>query len=303
MSWLEKLLPSRVRTEASQKKGVPEGLWTKCQGCQAILYRAELERNLEVCPKCNHHHRISARQRIQSFLDANSSEEFAEHLEPIDRLKFKDSKRYKDRISASQKSTGEKEALITVNGQLHGMSVVIASFNFAFMGGSMGATVGEKFVLAVEQARKRKVPFICFSTSGGARMQEGLFSLMQMAKTSAALAKLGHEGLPFISILTDPTMGGVSASLAMLGDIIIAEPKALVGFAGPRVIEQTVRQTLPEGFQRSEFLLEHGHIDMIIARTQMRDVVASLIAKLTHQAPPVTAVTEPQATTDTNDAE
>lgn len=285
MSWLEKLLPSRIRTDSAKKKGVPEGLWTKCQGCQAILYRAELERNLDVCPKCGHHHRLSARQRLQAFLDETDQQEIAAHLEPQDRLKFRDSKKYKDRISQAQKNTGENEALIVIHGRLHGMPVVAISFNFAFMGGSMGATVGEKFVRGIDVALQHKIPVICFSASGGARMQEGLFSLMQMAKTSAALARLAQHGVPFISVLTDPTMGGVSASLAMLGDVIIAEPKALVGFAGPRVIEQTVRQTLPDGFQRSEFLLEHGHIDMIMDRRHTRNGIARLLAKFTHQAP------------------
>lgn len=286
MSWLEKLLPSRIRTDASKKKGVPEGLWTKCTGCNAILYRAELERSLEVCPKCSHHHRISARSRIEKFLDEAEIREIAPDIEPMDRLKFKDSKKYTDRIKIAQKNTGEKEALIAVEGSLFEMPIVVTCFNFAFMGGSMGAAVGEKFVEAVNIALARKIPLVCFSASGGARMQEGLFSLMQMAKTSAALAKLSSQGLPFISVLTDPTMGGVSASLAMLGDIIIAEPKALIGFAGPRVIEQTVRQTLPEGFQRSEFLLEHGHIDMIIDRRSLREKIADVLAKLTHKACP-----------------
>jgi acetyl-CoA carboxylase carboxyl transferase subunit beta len=281
MSWLKKLLPSKIRTETSQKKGVPEGLWVKCLGCNEILYRSELEKNLSVCPKCNHHHRLSARERIAYFLDDGGQEEIAANLEPIDRLKFRDSKKYKDRISQAQKSTAEKEALVVVKGSLKQQPIVVSAFEFNFMGGSMGATVGEKFVRAVNVAMAEKRPYICFTASGGARMQEGLFSLMQMAKTSAALAKYGETGLPFIIVLTDPTMGGVSASFASLGDIIIAEPKALIGFAGPRVIEQTVRQTLPEGFQRSEFLLEHGHIDMIIERNALRRTIAELIAKLT----------------------
>lgn len=286
MSWLKKLLPSKIRTETSQKKGVPEGLWVKCIGCNEILYRSELEKNLSVCPKCNHHHRLSARERIASFLDDAGQEEIAAHLEPIDRLKFRDSKKYKDRISQAQKSTAEKEALVVVKGALKQQPVVVSAFEFNFMGGSMGATVGEKFVRAVNVAMAEKRPYICFTASGGARMQEGLFSLMQMAKTSAALAKYGETGLPFIIVLTDPTMGGVSASFASLGDIIIAEPKALIGFAGPRVIEQTVRQTLPEGFQRSEFLLEHGHIDMIVERKALRRTIAELIAKLTGKGIP-----------------
>jgi acetyl-CoA carboxylase carboxyl transferase subunit beta len=284
MSWLQKLLPSKVRTDASQKKGVPEGLWVKCKGCGEVLYRLELEKNLLVCSKCHHHHRMSARDRLTYFLDAdNKIQEIGQDLEPIDRLKFRDSKKYKDRIIAAQKSTNEKEALVVMKGNLFNIPVVVSAFEFNFMGGSMGATVGEKFVLGVDAAIAENSSYICFTASGGARMQEGLFSLMQMAKTSAALAKLSSHGLPFIVILTDPTMGGVSASFASLGDIIIAEPNALIGFAGPRVIEQTVRQKLPEGFQRSEFLLEHGHIDMIVDRHLMRDTVAELVAKLRHR--------------------
>lgn len=283
MSWFKKLLPSRIRTETSQKKGVPEGLWMKCQGCNEVLYSTELSKNLMVCPGCNFHHRISARVRIEQFLDAAGQEEIAAHLEPQDRLKFRDSKKYKDRISQAQKTTGEKEALIVVKGSLMQLPVVVSAFEFDFMGGSMGATVGEKFVRAVDLATKERRAYICFTASGGARMQEGLFSLMQMAKTSAALAQFSETGLPFVVVLTDPTMGGVSASFASLGDIIIAEPKALIGFAGPRVIEQTVRQTLPEGFQRSEFLLEHGHIDMIVDRKNLRSTVAELVSKLTHR--------------------
>lgn len=286
MSWLQKLLPSKVRTDASQKKGVPEGLWNKCQACGAVLYRAELERNLDVCPKCDHHHRVPARDRLTQLLDPDSINEFATEVEAYDHLKFRDSKKYKDRLSAAQKSTGETEAMITVTGKLKGADVVVAVFNFQFMGGSMGSAVGEKFVRAANRAMEMNCPFICFSASGGARMQEGLMSLMQMAKTSAVLTRLSEQRLAFISVLTDPTMGGVSASLAMLGDLIIAEPKALIGFAGPRVIEQTVRQTLPEGFQRSEFLLEHGHIDMIIDRRQLRDRLASILAKLQRKAKP-----------------
>jgi acetyl-CoA carboxylase carboxyl transferase subunit beta len=283
MSWLKKLLPSIIKTDSSQKKGVPEGLWIKCLGCGSVLYSTELEKNLSVCPSCNHHHRVSARTRLKQFLDEGNQEEVAIHLEPIDRLKFKDSKKYKDRISQAQKATGEKEALIVVKGNLKKQPVVVSAFEFNFMGGSMGATVGEKFVRAVTLATAEKRPYICFTASGGARMQEGLFSLMQMAKTSAALAKFSETKLPFIVVLTDPTMGGVSASFASLGDIIVAEPNALIGFAGPRVIEQTVRQTLPEGFQRSEFLLEHGHIDMIIERKELRSTLAELIAKLSQR--------------------
>lgn len=292
MSWLMNLLPSRIRTETSQKKGVPEGVWVKCLGCSEVLYRTELEKNLSVCLKCNFHHRISARERLDQCFDANSQEEIAADLEPIDRLKFRDSKKYKDRITQAQKATGEKEALIVMKGTLEQQPIVASAFEFAFMGGSMGATVGEKFVRAVNIAINEKRAYICFTASGGARMQEGLFSLMQMAKTSAALAKLSQAKLPFIVVLTDPTMGGVSASFASLGDIIIAEPKALIGFAGPRVIEQTVRQTLPEGFQRSEFLLEHGHIDMIVERRDLRVVLARMIAKLSHRTLPTDSMDE-----------
>ena len=283
MSWLKKLLPSKIRTETSQKKGVPEGLWVKCLGCSEVLYRSELEKNLSVCPKCNHHHRLSARDRLAQFLDDLGQDEIDSELEPVDRLKFRDSKKYKDRISQAQKATGENEALIVMKGTLKQQAVVASAFEFSFMGGSMGATVGEKFVRAVNVATAEKRAYICFTASGGARMQEGLFSLMQMAKTSAALARYSETGLPFIVVLTHPTMGGVSASFASLGDVIIAEPNALIGFAGPRVIEQTVRQTLPEGFQRSEFLLEHGHIDMILERKALRKTVAELIAKLTRR--------------------
>lgn len=288
MSWLKKLLPSRIRTETSQKKGVPEGVWVKCKACHALLYRAELKKNLSVCFKCEHHHRITARERLLQFFDENGCVELAENLEPIDRLKFRDSKKYKDRITQAQKVTGEKEALIVMSGTLKNMPVIASAFEFSFMGGSMGATVGEKFVRGVNEALLHKRPYICFTASGGARMQEGLFSLMQMAKTSAALAKFAEHKLPFIVVLTDPTMGGVSASFASLGDLIIAEPNALIGFAGPRVIEQTVRQTLPEGFQRSEFLLEHGHIDQVVERKNLRDTVAEFISKLMHEKPSVT---------------
>jgi acetyl-CoA carboxylase carboxyl transferase subunit beta len=282
MSWLKKLLPSKIRTETAQKKGVPEGIWVKCEGCQALLYRAELKKNLSVCFKCNHHHRINARERLGQFLDEGTELELDQALEPIDRLKFRDSKKYKDRIIQAQKATGEREALVVMKGMLKHMPVVVSAFEFRFMGGSMGATVGEKFVRGLNAALLERCPYICFTASGGARMQEGLFSLMQMAKTSAALAKFAEHKLPFIVVLTDPTMGGVSASFASLGDIIIAEPKALIGFAGPRVIEQTVRQTLPEGFQRSEFLLEHGHIDQVVERKALRDTVGEFIAKLMH---------------------
>ena len=284
MSWLKNLLPSRIRTDASQKKGVPEGLWVKCLGCSEVLYRTELEKNLSVCPKCNHHHRLSARDRLAQFLDDLGQDEIAADLEPIDRLKFRDSKKYKDRIIQAQKATGEKEALIVIKGTLKQQPVIVSAFEFKFMGGSMGATVGEKFVRAVNVAIAERRAYVCFTASGGARMQEGLFSLMQMAKTSAALARFAETGLPFIVVLTDPTMGGVSASFASLGDVIIAEPNALIGFAGPRVIEQTVRQHLPDGFQRSEFLLAHGHIDMIVERKNLRATVSELMAKLTHRS-------------------
>ncbi len=279
MSWLKKLLP-KIKT--SEKKGVPEGIWSKCPACLSILYRIELERNLDVCPKCNHHLRIGARQRLRYFLDPDSTQELATDVVAVDRLKFKDSKKYKDRIQSAEKATGEKEALIVMRGKLHGLDVVAASFEFNFIGGSMSAAVGERFVIAAQAAISAGIPFICFSTSGGARMQEGIFSLMQMAKTSAVLAKLAQSRLAFVSVLTDPTMGGVSASLATLGDVIIAEPKALIGFSGPRVIEQTIRQTLPEGFQRSEFLLQNGAIDMIVDRRQMRNQIHQILAKLMH---------------------
>ncbi len=288
MSWFKKLLPSRIRTEAVTKKGVPEGLWSKCDKCNAILYRSELERNLEVCPKCDYHIRISARKRLAYFLDEGSQIEIAADVLPVDRLKFKDLKKYKDRLSTAQKETDEKEALIVLRGHVHGLPLVAAAFEYGFIGGSMGAAVGERFVRAVNTSLEFKIPLVCFSASGGARMQEALISLMQMSKVSAALARLAEQNIPYISVLTDPTMGGVSASLAMLGDIIVAEPKALIGFAGPRVIEQTVREKLPEGFQRSEFLLEHGAIDMIVSRHQLRAILARLLAKLTRQRAVVT---------------
>ncbi len=286
MSWFEKLMPSRIRTEVSVKRAVPEGLWAKCPGCNAILYRAEMERNLDVCPKCNHHNRIDARRRLDTFLDPEPREEIGDQLESTDPLKFKDSKKYKDRLSQAQKTTGEKEAMLVMRGQLKGMDLVAAAFEFNFMGGSMGSVVGERFVRGVHAALEQGIPMVCFSASGGARMQESLFSLLQMAKTSAALGRLREHGQPFISVMTDPTMGGVSASLAMLGDVNMAEPDALIGFAGPRVIEQTVRETLPEGFQRSEFLLEHGALDMIVDRRDMRDQIANLISIFTHRPKP-----------------
>jgi len=283
MSWFKKLLPSRIRTAAVTKKGVPEGLWSKCDKCAAILYRSELERNLEVCPKCQYHIRISARKRLQYFLDEAPQIEIGADVLPFDYLKFRDLKKYKDRLHTAQKETGEKEALIVIRGKIQEFSLVTAAFEYGFIGGSMGSAVGERFIRGVDTALEFKIPFVCFSASGGARMQEALLSLMQMAKVSAALARLSENGIPYISVLTDPTMGGVSASLAMLGDIIIAEPKALIGFAGPRVIEQTVREKLPEGFQSSEFLLEHGAIDMIVDRGEMRSTIARLLAKLTRQ--------------------
>jgi len=283
MGWLEKLMPSRIRTEGTNKRKVPKGLWDKCASCGAVLYRSDLERNLQVCPKCNHHMRITARMRLQFFLDESPQEEIGQYLEPKDFLKFKDGKKYKDRLSAAQKDTGEKEALLVIKGQLKKLPIVAAAFEFRFIGGSMGSVVGERFLLAAKQALSDDIPLICFSTSGGARMQEALTSLFQMAKTSAALGRMREQSIPFISVLTDPTMGGVSASLAMLGDITIAEPKALIGFAGPRVIQQTVRETLPKGFQRSEFLLEHGALDMIVERKNMRDEVHQLLSVLLHQ--------------------
>lgn len=283
MNWFKKLLPSRIRTGASTKKGVPEGLWSKCNHCNSVLYRSELERNLEVCIKCNYHMRVSARKRLEYFLDPMDFEEIGADIGPEDKLKFKDLKKYKERLAVAQRETGELDALVAVSGELLGMKVVAAAFEYSFIGGSMGAVVGERFVKAVTKSIDLHVPFICFSASGGARMQEALISLMQMAKVSAALAQLSERGIPYISVLTDPTMGGVSASLAMLGDIIIAEPNALIGFAGPRVIEQTVREKLPEGFQRSEFLLKHGAIDMILHRTEMRPRIANILSKLTKQ--------------------
>jgi acetyl-CoA carboxylase carboxyl transferase subunit beta len=286
MSWFEKLMPSRIRTEGGSKKAVPEGLWAKCPSCNAVLYRAEMERNMEVCPKCGHHNRIGARRRIDLFLDPESREEIAGDLESGDPLKFKDSKKYKERLSAAQKKTGEKDALVVMRGQLKGRDIVAAAFEFDFMGGSMGSVVGERFVQGVNAAIERRTPMVCFAASGGARMQESLFSLMQMAKTSAALHNMSRRGLPFISVMTDPTMGGVSASFAMLGDINIAEPGALIGFAGPRVIEQTVREKLPEGFQRSEFLLEHGAIDSIVDRREMRDRLALMLGMLVGEKTP-----------------
>ncbi|WP_224552196.1 acetyl-CoA carboxylase, carboxyltransferase subunit beta [Pectobacterium versatile] len=285
MSWIERIL-NKSNITPTRKANIPEGVWTKCDSCGQVLYRAELERNLGVCPKCDHHMRLSARARLQAFLDKENTVELGSELEPKDVLKFRDSKKYKDRLISAQKQSDEKDALVVMKGTLYGMPIVVASFEFSFMGGSMASVVGARFVRAVEQSLEDGCPLVCFSASGGARMQEALMSLMQMAKTSAALAKMRDRGLPYISVLTDPTMGGVSASLAMLGDLNIAEPKALIGFAGPRVIEQTVREKLPPGFQRSEFLIEKGAIDMIVRRPEMRYKLATILAKLTNHPEP-----------------
>jgi len=281
MSWFQKLMPSRIRTEGGNKRNVPEGLWTKCVSCSAVLYRPELERNMQVCPKCGNHMPVTARIRLQQFLDEGELQEIAPDLQPVDPLRFRDSKKYRDRISAAQKKTGEKDALVVMVGKLQGRTVVACAFEFRFMGGSMGSVVGEKFARAGQESMRLRAPLICFSATGGARMQEGLLSLMQMAKTSAVLARLARNGIPYVSVLTHPTTGGVSASLGMLGDVNIAEPGALIGFAGPRVIEQTVREKLPEGFQRSEFLLEKGAIDMIVDRRHLRDRISALLSLLT----------------------
>ncbi|SBS35284.1 Acetyl-coenzyme A carboxylase carboxyl transferase subunit beta [Marinomonas aquimarina] len=285
-SWLDKFVPSIMRSESkrAQQGGVPEGLWKKCPKCDNVLYRPELEKNLDVCPKCDHHMRVSARRRLDIFLDKDARSEIAAQLEPEDKLKFKDSKKYKDRLLSAQKATGEKDALVAMEGTLNGMPVVAVAFEFNFLGGSMGSIVGEKFVQAVNVSLEKRIPLICFSASGGARMQEALISLMQMAKTSAALERMKQQGIPYISAMTDPVFGGVSASLAMLGDLNVAEPNALIGFAGPRVIEQTVREKLPEGFQRSEFLLDKGALDMIITRHEMRERLHSILSILTHKA-------------------
>lgn len=284
MSWFEKLIPSRIST-FKKKRNVPEGVWVKCQKCDAQLYRAELERNFKVCPKCNFHMRIGARERLNFFLDTERQSEIAESINSVDPLKFKDTKKYSDRISQAKKTTNEQDAFIAISGEVEGNRLVACSFDFNFLGGSMGSAVGERFCVATEYCLKYKLPLVVFSCSGGARMQEGLLSLFQMAKTSAAIAKLNKERIPYISVMTDPTTGGVSASLAMLGDINIAEPEALIGFAGPRVIEQTVRQKLPEGFQRSEFLLEHGALDMIVDRRQMREKIISILSFLKNTNP------------------
>ena len=285
MSWFQKLLPPKIkRREGDIKKNVPEGLWSKCPSCQGVLYHADLEKNQSVCPKCNHHNRITARTRLDMLLDGEGRFEIGAEVLPIDTLKFQDQKKYSERLVAAKQSTDEDDALIVMQGSIHAVPVVAAAFEFNFMGGSMGSVVGERFVRGVQVALEQKCPFICFSASGGARMQEGLLSLMQMAKTCAALTQLSQERLPFISVLTDPTMGGVSASFAFMGDVVIAEPGALIGFAGARVIQQTVRETLPEGFQRAEFLLEHGAVDMIIDRRKMKSQLATLITMLTKQS-------------------
>jgi acetyl-CoA carboxylase carboxyl transferase subunit beta len=281
MSWFQKLMPSPIRTDGGNKKSFPEGLWTKCRSCTAVLYRPELERNLLVCPKCNEHMQLGGRMRLEQFLDPGGRREIAGDLEPADPLKFKDSKKYRDRLAAAQRKTGETDALIAMAGKLKGAAVVACAFDFRFMGGSMGSVVGEKFARAGLESLRLRAPLVCFSATGGARMQEGLLSLMQMAKTSAVLAQLAEQGVPYISVLTHPTTGGVSASLGMLGDVNIAEPGALIGFAGPRVIEQTVREKLPEGFQRSEFLLQKGAVDMIVDRRNLRDYIAAMLALLT----------------------
>ncbi len=285
MSWFEKIIPSRIKTD-QRTRSVPEGLWMNCKSCNAVLYKSEVERNLSVCPKCGYHMRVGARARLEGFLDSDSYQEVAQNLESVDTLRFKDSKRYRDRLQAAQKKTGESSALLVFKGTLKGIPVVTCAFEFGFLGGSMGSVVGEKFVRAVNLSLQDNRPLICFSASGGARMQEALLSLLQMSKTSAALARLSQRGIPYVSVLTDPTTGGVSASLALLGDVNIGEPGALIGFAGPRVIAQTVRETLPEGFQRSEFLLDHGALDQIVDRRDMRDRIADIISMLSGQPRP-----------------
>jgi acetyl-CoA carboxylase carboxyl transferase subunit beta len=292
MTWLEKLMPSQIRSDnGASKKAVPEGLWTKCDDCGAVLYRAELERAMQVCPKCNAHQRLSARGRLDWFLDESPRTEISGGIEPKDPLKFRDSRKYRERLTQAQRDTGEREALVAMQGELNRLPLVACAMDFRFMGGSMGSVVGESYARAVNICVGKGLPLVSFAASGGARMQEGLFSLMQMAKTSATLTRMADRGIPYISVLTHPTMGGVAASFAMLGDVVIAEPGARIGFAGPRVIEQTVQQKLPEGFQSSEFLLEHGAIDMIVDRRQMRDKVHRLLAVLTHQQ----AAAEPSA--------
>lgn len=287
-SWLQKLLPPRIKRDSGvPKKAVPEGLWSKCDSCEAVLYRTDLEKNLFVCPKCSHHNRVSARERLDWLLDMEGRYEIGVEVTPVDSLKFRDSKRYPDRLAAARTETGEEDALVVMQGAIKEIQVVTAAFEFGFLGGSMGSVVGERFVRGVQVCVEQRLPFICFTATGGARMQEGLYSLMQMAKTCAALTRLADQRLPFISVLTDPTMGGVSASFAMIGDVVIAEPNALIGFAGPRVIEQTVRETLPEGFQRAEFLMQKGALDMIVDRRQMRDTLARLLALLLKQPAPL----------------
>jgi acetyl-CoA carboxylase carboxyl transferase subunit beta len=285
MSWLEKLLPPKIQhTDPADRRSVPEGLWIKCPSCEAVLYKTDLDQNLGVCPKCGHHHRIGARQRLNGFLDAEGRYEIGQEVVPTDALKFKDSRKYPERIKEAMEATGETDALVVMGGNVMGIEVVVACFEFDFMGGSMGSVVGERFVRGVEEATAQKVPFICFTATGGARMQEGLLSLMQMAKTNASLTRLAKKGLPYISVLTDPTMGGVSAGFAFVGDVVIAEPKALIGFAGPRVIENTVRQKLPEGFQRAEFLMQKGAVDMIVPRGELRKTIANTLALLQRKA-------------------
>jgi len=284
MSWLEKLLPSKIQqTDPADRRSVPEGLWVKCPSCETVLYKNDLEENQNVCPKCSHHHRISARKRLDAFLDPEGRYEIGQEVLPMDPLKFKDSRKYPERLKEALENTGETDALVVMGGSVHSINLIVACFEFDFMGGSMGSVVGERFVRGVHTAIEQKVPFICFTATGGARMQEGLLSLMQMAKTNASLTRLAQKGLPYISVLTDPTMGGVSAGFAFMGDVVIAEPKALIGFAGPRVIESTVRVTLPEGFQRSEFLMEKGALDMICDRRDLRKTIANALAMLTKQ--------------------
>lgn len=306
MSWIDKILPAGVRSSDAGRKGsssVPEGLWKKCVKCEAVLYRPDVERNDDVCPKCDHHMRIGARKRLSRFFDESDCVEILSEIEPVDRLKFKDKKRYRDRLSAAQKSTGEKDALIAMRGTLRGLPLVAVAFEFEFHGGSMGYAVGEKFTRAAHLALEERIPLVCFSASGGARMQEALISLMQMAKTSAVIERMKISSVPYISVMTDPIFGGVSASLALLGDINIAEPDARAGFAGPNIIEQTIRQKLPKGFQRSEFLLEHGAIDMIVHRTDMRDTIARLLSKLTgHPLTPLEDQPEQEEPDNSDDA-
>ncbi|MEE2981812.1 MAG: acetyl-CoA carboxylase, carboxyltransferase subunit beta [Pseudomonadota bacterium] len=297
MNWFKKLLPRRIRTEGKTRRSIPEGLWTSCPECKAVLYRAELERNLDVCIKCGYHLRVSARQRLEKFLDPGSGKELAIDLEPVDFLKFKDTKRYRDRIAAAQKATGERDALIVMEGRVNGLPMVVCAFEFKFMGGSMGSVVGERFVRAVRRCIEARLPLVCFCASGGARMQEAIVSLMQMAKTTAAIAELKEHRLAYIAVLTDPTTGGVSASVGTLGDLIIAEPAALIGFAGPRVIEQTVGEILPEGFQRSEFLLEHGGVDMMVDRRELKRTIASILSILSHHEAIVVNDSEAEETT------